>query len=415
MNRNAINILFLTYFTDYSIADIFRALEYDDMGDFISDYLRYKSETGVRIDERFVNTTWQNVYERYDQMRFNGVSFVTIDSPEYPDKLKAIKKPPPMLYVKGRLNSENCIAVVGSRKVSLYAEDTVDRIVNTFAVKGYGIVSGLAYGIDKLAHEAALKHNAYTLAVLPNALDHIYPKEHFSLAIKIIDEGGGLMSELATGVNLGKKGFVQRNRLQSGVSEYVIPVEMGTASGTMHTVEFSIQQKKHLLIIRPDDSIAHIPEFEGIRSLLSNKYDKLHILPSQFTWDDIVSHREIKGSNVLLFDDKKKSLETTTEDIVVNDPLQRFRVEIDALYENARDQLTNEVKSVRPDYNKIFRHYQTSSQRLILSYHERYPLFTPKDTEKIAKSYMKALDTLIKSLNSNSGSAVENLKDEQPG
>jgi DNA processing protein len=136
-------------------------------------------------------------------------------------------KPPPVLFCKGYFKNEKNIAIVGTRKASKFAKSTVDWVTKIFASKGFGIVSGLAVGIDSMAHLAAINYEAYTIAILPNSIDYIYPKENYKLANDILESGGCILSELPVGINRGKRAFVERNRLQTAISEYVVPIEMG--------------------------------------------------------------------------------------------------------------------------------------------------------------------------------------------
>jgi DNA processing protein len=135
---------------------------------------------------------------------------VRLGSGKYPTSLKKISKPPPLLYLKGKLKSKSNVAIIGTRDISQYADTSVRQAVDLFVKHNYGVVSGLAMGIDTLAHKYSILYKGYTLAVMPNSLDYIYPKENYWLANSILDNGGGVLSELPIGINRGKRSFVER-------------------------------------------------------------------------------------------------------------------------------------------------------------------------------------------------------------
>jgi DNA protecting protein DprA len=266
-------IIFFTYLTNYNINDINKALSFNRTDDFIEFYLKARRDNKDAIPEKFVEEARNNSRERFEELRYFGISLISRFNTDYPDSLKDIYQSPPMLYVRGKLKKRTNIAVIGTRETSNFAAGTVEKFVSGLTPQN-GVVSGLALGIDTLAHKAALDKDIYTIAVLPNSLDHIYPKENYELANRILDNDGALISELSIGINRGKKSFVERNRLQSGLSEYVFPVELGIKSGTMHTVDFCIRQGKYLLIAEVDKDRAKLPQYEGVAYLRNKKYDK---------------------------------------------------------------------------------------------------------------------------------------------
>ena len=271
-------IIFFTYLTNYNINEINRALSFNKTDDFIEYYLKLKKENSEVLSDSFVETVRDNSRQRFEEMRYLGINFISRYNKDYPESLKSISQSPPMIYVKGELKSTKNIAIVGTRDVSEFASGTIKKFVSNLVKSEHGVVSGLALGIDTLAHRIALENNIYTIAVLPNSLDHIYPKENYELANKILEQDGTLISELAIGINRGKKSFVERNRLQSGLSDFVFPVELGIKSGTMHTVDFTIRQDKFLLIKEVLNEQIGLSQYEGISYLKNKKYNKIIIL-----------------------------------------------------------------------------------------------------------------------------------------
>ncbi|MDZ7786224.1 MAG: DNA-processing protein DprA [Candidatus Saccharibacteria bacterium] len=184
---------------------------------------------------------------------------VTLTGNDIPRKLREIPSPPKRLYAKGEIlqaESIPLLAVVGSRKVSGYGRDVTSRLIREVADKGVGIVSGLALGVDGLAHEAALEANAYTVAIMPAGLDEIYPKSHFHIGKRILKSGGALISEYPEGKPPLLPHFTERNRLVSGLSDAVLITEAAAKSGTMHTANFALDQGKTVMAI-PGNITSH--------------------------------------------------------------------------------------------------------------------------------------------------------------
>lgn len=170
-----------------------------------------------------------------------------------PDRLKQIPDPPKQLFTKGtpleELLTHPCLTVVGSRKVTPYGREVTNRLVTEVAQAGVVIVSGLAYGVDAIAHRAALEAKGLTIAVLPTNLDKIHPASHRQLAQEIIGKGGALVSEYPPDSLIQKWNFVQRNRIASGLSQAVLITEAGPKSGTLHTAEFALEQGREVLAV----------------------------------------------------------------------------------------------------------------------------------------------------------------------
>ncbi|WP_049867122.1 DNA-processing protein DprA [Paenibacillus sp. D9] len=169
---------------------------------------------------------------------------------DFPIRLKSIPDAPVLLFAKGNyksLNSELSVAVIGTREPSLYGERCGELYATRFAEKGLVVVSGLAKGIDTTGHRGCLKANGQTIAVLAQGLDTgIYPAENRPLAQEILDQGGCWLSEYSLGVRGRPNFFVERDRLQAGLSAGVVVIETDIKGGTMHTVGFCQEQQKPL-------------------------------------------------------------------------------------------------------------------------------------------------------------------------
>ena len=179
-----------------------------------------------------------------------GARLVTPEDAEYPAPLKTIYDPPLCLYVRGTLEKKDdqALAVVGTRRASHYGAAQADRLAYQAAKAGFMIVSGLARGIDTVAHRAALKAGGRTLAVLGGALDCLYPPENRDLADQIA-ENGALISEFPLGREPDRTTFPYRNRVVSGLSKGVLVVEAGVDSGAMNTAEQALEQGRSVLAV----------------------------------------------------------------------------------------------------------------------------------------------------------------------
>jgi DNA protecting protein DprA len=227
-----------------------------------------------------------------ERLRYYNIEPIPYHSSRYPKQLLKLKDYPPILYVKGKLKKANLAAIVGSRNASKIAPELVHSMAKVFIKHKIGIISGLALGIDALAHSATVNEGGYTIAVLPTSLDNIYPLENYGIANKILQAKGALISEIPIGINRGKLSFIERNRIITALSDFVIPVEMGTSSGTMHTVNYCIRQQKKLLIPIPSSKTLeqYRKYYEGITYLLNKYYDKP--MPNVITFRNTTDLRE---------------------------------------------------------------------------------------------------------------------------
>ncbi len=178
----------------------------------------------------------------------DNISAFRINDKGYPQSLKKISNPPKNIYYRGILDfgKKPFIAVVGTRKCSDYGKQAVIDFVNKLGGAGFVIVSGLARGIDGLAHKTALQIGAKTIAVLGSGVDEksIYPRENANLAKKIIEAGGAILSEYPAGTPAMQHHFPQRNRIIAGLSGAILVIEAKKKSGSLITASFGFSQKK---------------------------------------------------------------------------------------------------------------------------------------------------------------------------
>jgi DNA processing protein len=186
-------------------------------------------------------------WERLDRA---GVQVLTLLDDDYPANLRAIDAPPPLLYVRGTLqpNDTWAIGIVGTRRASVYGREVAHTLARDLATQGITIVSGLALGIDTVAHKAALEAAGRTIAILGSGVDQIYPAENRSLAHSIL-ENGAVISEYPLGTRPDANNFPPRNRIISGLSRGVVIVEASARSGALITARFAAEQGRDVFAV----------------------------------------------------------------------------------------------------------------------------------------------------------------------
>ncbi len=189
--------------------------------------------------------------EEWAHVVAQGATIITLSCPDYPERLKEIYDPPPVLWVRGAasLLSRPAIAIVGTRKPSPYGTGMAEVLARDLAVRRLLIVSGMARGIDSSAHKGALEARMPTVAVWGTGVDVIYPKENKKLAEEILATGGAIVSELPLGTFPAPQNFPRRNRILSGVCVAVLVVEAGENSGTRVTARCAAEQNRDLFAV----------------------------------------------------------------------------------------------------------------------------------------------------------------------
>lgn len=203
----------------------------------------------------------------------SGVHAITWDDEEYPARLREIYDLPPLIYVKGSLiaDDERSIAVVGTRNPSHYGRQVTEHLVYDIASAGVTIVSGLARGVDGVAHRTALDAGQRTVAVLGSGLDIIYPREHTDLSERIA-ENGALVSEHALGTRPDARNFPRRNRIMSGMTLGTLVIEAGTRSGALITARQALEENREVFAV---PGSIYSPSSEGANRLIRESAAKL--------------------------------------------------------------------------------------------------------------------------------------------
>ena len=206
--------------------------------------------------------------QEIDRLRKNRLSVVAVTDPGYPQSLRWIPDPPLVLYVRGTLQPEDglAIAVVGSRQPSHYGKLMTERLSAALVQHGFTVVSGLARGIDSLAHQTALSAGGRTLAVLGSGINVPYPPENRQMATHISAQGA-VITEFPLDTKPDRWNFPRRNRIISGLSLGTLVIEASIRSGTLHTARHALEQGREVFAVpgRIDS-----PNSQGTNGLIKN-------------------------------------------------------------------------------------------------------------------------------------------------
>lgn len=254
-----------------------------------------------------------------------NIGIVNLDETLYPTLLKNIFNPPVILFYRGNidgLDDEMTITAVGTRKPTEYSKKLSHRICSDLAALGFVIVSGMALGLDSVAHLSAVENQARTIGVLACGVDYDYPKGSALLRRRILESGGAYISEIFPSQTGGKGYFQQRNRILSGLSLGTMVLEASMTSGSLITASYAISQSRDLFCIPPSDVFN--PAYAGVVPLLRdgavplfNHYDVIN----QYYWkfaeklsklktDEKV---RIKPENSFVFDKSKPESALTSK------------------------------------------------------------------------------------------------------
>jgi DNA processing protein len=201
-------------------------------------------------------------------LRSQGIQVLAWEDESYPPLLKHIDQPPPVLYLRGEMRPEDqvAVAVVGTRQVTAYGRRVTENLAAILAQHNVTLVSGLARGVDAIAHQAALDAGGRTLAVLGCGVDIIYPPEHVRLASRLIQQGA-LLSDYPPGTPPESGNFPPRNRIISGLALATVVVEAGETSGALITATFAAEQGREVFAV-PGNITA--PTSRGTNRLIAN-------------------------------------------------------------------------------------------------------------------------------------------------
>jgi DNA processing protein len=214
-----------------------------------------KSKIGDRLAEEFLDFRTKFSPDQYEEtLKKKNVSYFLLSDPEYPQLLKQIKNPPFVLFVRGKFRfdaaeNQQTIGIVGTRKITEYGKQVTEMLTHELVGAGCVIVSGLALGVDAVAHQTTLDSSGRTVAVLGCGVDCCYPRENQAIYNSILEKGGAIVSEYGLGVLPSKGSFPSRNRLIAGMSLGVLVTEGAAQSGSLITANDALKNDRKVFAV----------------------------------------------------------------------------------------------------------------------------------------------------------------------
>lgn len=293
-----------------------------------------------------------NVDKVFADVESRGINFLTLEDENYPKMLRNIDNPPAVLYYKGKLlecNLDRTLAVVGSRKASTHARDNLKKIISGFCGTDICIVSGLASGIDTVAHTAAIENNLKTIGVIASGFDFVYPSQNKTLYENIENGYGAVVTEYYPTFEPVKFRFPQRNRIVSGLSYGTLVAEASIKSGALITANLTLEQGRELMCIPGEISN---PNTEGIYKLLKNgatMVTQSSDILDALNWEIEQSKEQVQLTLPTLTPDEEKIFENIQiEEKSVDELMALTGLKLDNLLMNLT---TMELKGIIKQYN----------------------------------------------------------------
>ena len=249
--------------------------EANDLDDLILKIQNFESKLSSE-DLQKAKSKAENLF---DYVINSDIEVITVCDEDYPEKLNVIgNNKPPILYIKGDVEAlkKSNIAVIGTRNPSQLSQDfetdLIKQIVNS---TDYAVVSGLALGCDKIAHQVTVDENKITIAVLPSGVDVIKPSKHKKLSEDIINAGGCLISEYEPKVNVNRGSYIKRDKIVAAFCDATFVVECGVKSGTMHTVNAANDYQRQIYTYLPDERAEG--SYDGNEFILNEDYGAVKV------------------------------------------------------------------------------------------------------------------------------------------
>ncbi|HDI83902.1 MAG TPA: DNA-protecting protein DprA [candidate division WOR-3 bacterium] len=211
----------------------------DSIRDYLSDYVDVEKVLNLEVEPI------------YNHLKKKGVNIVSILSDDYPENLKTIPKPPPILFIRGEIVPEDskAVAIIGTRRPTEYGRSVAWNFAKELASNGFTIISGLAMGIDTNAHRGALEAGGRTIGVIGCGIDRVYPSSNKRLAQMIADGNGAVISDFPPGTPPLKYNFPLRNRIISGLAKGIVAVQAASRSGVFSTVNWALDYGRDVFAV----------------------------------------------------------------------------------------------------------------------------------------------------------------------
>ena len=260
-------------------------------------------------DPQTATLSWETAHKILELSRQHNIQIISRDNQDYPKFLSSIKNPPELLHILGNIDAlkKDSIAIVGTREATKYGISAAKKLAKIFVKEGYTIVSGLANGIDTAAHKGALENNGLTVAVLAHGLNTIYPPKNQKLADDIVKNNGAIVSEYPWGTNINRAYFIDRDRIQSGLSLAVFLVESNIKGGAMHTAKYCKEQRRALIVLKPEEYLNDSSSTLGNNKLILEKQADI-VFDHDDDLDMVIREMNKIKKKLLMAQDKNKNL-----------------------------------------------------------------------------------------------------------
>ncbi|MEX0761936.1 MAG: DNA-processing protein DprA [Dehalococcoidia bacterium] len=267
-----------------------------------------------------------------ERLEKQHVTPLHLRSPGYPSQLREIYDPPSVIYIKGDItgSEDRSVAVVGSRRATQYGREMARRLSYDLAAAGVTVISGLARGIDGIAHQSALESGGRTMAVMGGGLDRIYPPEHTQLVERIVERNGAIITEYPLGMRPQAQHFPRRNRVISGLCSGVLVVEANMKSGALLTVKWALDQNREVFAV-PGSALS--PNSEGPNWLIQQGA-KLVV-----SYRDVIEELNIAVISQTAADDPDDETEASNGASVGGSPVDKSPASTDEL--NIEERIAN--------------------------------------------------------------------------
>lgn len=269
---------------------------------------------------------------------------ITWNDSRFPENLKMIKNPPKFLYVDGNvaLLKGPIISVIGSRCCSENGKNLARKFTKELVFQDITIASGMALGIDTIAHETALQEKGKTIAVLPNGLKHIFPKENKNLYQQIIKSGGLVLTEYPPDVKAKSQYFLERNRIVSGLALGVLVIEAAYRSGTSVTAKLAKEQGKKVFALPHDVSDKH---GKGTNRLIQKGAKAVVCAKDLIDAFPFLSYKEPPFSKEIILKNSKKKVCTNPDYYEIYQLISDTPISLDMIYKKSKEPITqiNEI------------------------------------------------------------------------
>jgi len=247
-----VSVIALTYIKGLTYNECLRIINrYTSYKEFSKNAFNLRQRDFFENENKDEKTNIEKANKQIDYARENNYKIITIWNDIYPTLLKQIEYPPVVLYIQGNLQYPDAvsISVVGTRKCSNYGKLVTEKFVSEFVKQNIVITSGMAFGIDTIAHKTAIKNFGITYAIIASGLDKIQPQLAMQIAKNIVESGGAIISEYKFGTPALQGYFLHRNRIISGISKATLIVESAYKGGALNTAKFADEQSRDVFVI----------------------------------------------------------------------------------------------------------------------------------------------------------------------